>query len=156
MNKGLQNYLNDHLAGSEGAIKLVDHLIKATDGEPGNAFFKGLRRTIKDDQERLGELMDAVGVKQSALLKIAGNVTGGASRLKLRWEKEQLGIFEALEMLALGIQGKRLLWRILDEISPHFPQWKNFDFIQLERDAVVQRDAVENLRRETGRDALVC
>lgn len=156
MNKGLQSYLNDHLAGSEGAIKLVEHLIKSSQGDPENVFYKGLKRTIKGDQKLLNDLMESAGVKPSALLRIAGNVAGSASRLKLRWESETLGVFEALEMLALGIQGKRLLWRILDEISPHFPQWQNVDFTKLERDAVVQRDAVENLRREAGRDSLVC
>jgi hypothetical protein len=154
MNKGLQNYLNDHLAGSQGALKLVEHLIDTTKGEPGNGFFKGLKRTIKSDQQQLTEMMEVAGVKKRRLVKIAGNVAGGASRMRWRWEKDSTSNFEALEMLALGIQAKRLLWRILDEVSHHFPEWAKFNFIQLEKDALVQREAVESLRRESGREAL--
>lgn len=156
MNKGLQRYLNDHLAGSEVALKLVDHLIKSTEGEHGNGFLRGLRRTIRDDQSRLRDLMKAADVEPSALLRLAGNIAGATGRMKLRIDPNGLGTFEALEMLALGIQGKRLLWRILDEISSHYPQWKEVDFIKLERDAVVQRNAVEMLRQEAGRETLIC
>lgn len=154
MNKGLQNYLNDHLSGSRAAMKLVDHLIKATRGEPGNGFFKGLKRSLKGDQQRLIELMDAVGVKKRRFLKLADTVTGRTSRFKLIWEGEPLGMFEALELLALSLQAKRLLWRILDEVSPHFPEWMDFNFIQLEKEALVQRDAIEDLRRNAGKVAL--
>lgn len=153
MNNGLQRYLNDHLAGSESALKLAEHLISRTTGA-GSGFFKGLRRSIEEDQRTLVEVMKLAGVKTNPLLRLAGNLTGGAARLKLRLDPATLGDFESLEMLSLGIQGKRLLWRILDEISPYFPQWKEIDFIQLEKEAVMQRDAVEDLRIHAGKEAL--
>jgi hypothetical protein len=63
----------------------------------------------------------------------------------------ELGRFEACEMLALGIQGKRLLWRGLAEIAPFHPGWHAFDFHTLERDAERQRDAVEEERMKAAR-----
>jgi len=36
-------YLNDHLAGSVGALELVDHLIETYRGKPLEQFFKDLR-----------------------------------------------------------------------------------------------------------------
>lgn len=153
MNNGLQRYLNDHLAGSESALKLTDHLISRTTGA-GSGFFKGLKRSIQQDQRTLVDVMKLAGVKTNPILRLAGSLTGGAARLKLKLDPATLGDFESLEMLSLGIQGKRLLWRILDEISPSFPQWQGIDFIQLEKDALMQRDAVEDLRIHAGKEAL--
>jgi hypothetical protein len=63
-------------------------------------------------------------------------------------------MFEALEMLALGIQGKRLLWVVLQEIAPHFPEWEDINFAELEFEAIRQRESVEDRRIESGREAL--
>ena len=78
--------------------------------------------------------------------------------MKLMWEKVepgQLGMFEALEMLAIGIQGKRLLWMVLYEISTWFPEWDGVDFRRLELEAIEQRDGVDAWRIEAAADALV-
>ena len=56
-------------------------------------------------------------------------------------------------MLAIGIQGKRLLWVMLGEIAPQFPSWRDIHFADLELAAIQQRDAVEVRRLAAGRDA---
>jgi hypothetical protein len=45
-------YLNDHLAGSVGALELVDHLIETYKGKPLEQFFKDLRNEINVPQLR--------------------------------------------------------------------------------------------------------
>ena len=43
MSKGeLTIYLNDHLAGSVGALELVDHLIETYKGKPLEQFLRGM------------------------------------------------------------------------------------------------------------------
>jgi hypothetical protein len=68
------------------------------------------------------------------------------------FEPGELGLFEALEMLALGVQGKRLLWVALREIAPAYPAWKDVNFADLELEAIRQRDGVEAWRIEVVRD----
>ena len=89
---------------------------------------------------------------------MAGNITAKAGRLKLAWEGldlGNLGAFEALEILALGIQGTRILWAMLELISPSVPEWNALDFASLERAAVSQRDLVEERRLKAGLAALL-
>jgi hypothetical protein len=39
-------YLNDHLAGSVGALEFLDHLIETYKGNPLERFFKDLRNEM--------------------------------------------------------------------------------------------------------------
>jgi hypothetical protein len=43
----LPPYLNDYLAGSVGALELVDHLIETYKGKPLEEFFQNLRAEIE-------------------------------------------------------------------------------------------------------------
>jgi len=157
MDQDLQRYLNDHLAGSQSALVLIQDLADRQDDPDEAEFFSGLKRKVEGDQGLLKNLLTSIGQDESTFLKAAGSLTGKASRLKLLWEGMQpgkLGMFEALEMLSLGIQGKRLLWVVLREIAPHFPEWAGTDFASLELEAIEQRDAVEERRIAHGRETL--
>jgi hypothetical protein len=59
-------YLNDHLAGSVGALELLDHLIKTYKENPLEQFFKDLRSEIDADQDTLQDLIEKLGMKESA------------------------------------------------------------------------------------------
>ncbi|MEK7951784.1 hypothetical protein [Luteolibacter soli] len=158
MDHELQRYLNDHLAGSAGAVKLIDDLASRQE-DPGEAeFFRALREKVEADRVQLRELLDRAGLEESTALQVAGKLTAGVSQLKLKWEgmePGELGMLEALEMLALGIQGKRMLWVMLGELAPAFPEWEGVRFADLELEAIRQRDAVEERRVRCGRDSLV-
>ena len=39
----LSDYLNDHLAGSVGALELLDRLVETCQGKPLERFFQDLR-----------------------------------------------------------------------------------------------------------------
>ncbi|MFT4176829.1 MAG: hypothetical protein QM627_09245 [Luteolibacter sp.] len=158
MNSHLERYLNDHLAGSSGAVDLIAKLAEASDDPAQSDFFRELGLKVESDREFLKSLLKKIGQRDSAILQIAGSLTEKAGRLKLLWEglePGKLGMFEALEMLCLGIQGKRLLWRVLGKISPRIPEWSEIDFTALELEAVRQRDAVEAYRVQAGISALV-
>jgi hypothetical protein len=55
--------------------------------------------------------------------------------------------------LALGITGKRLLWRSLAAIAPNFTALQGIDFNELEKRANAQFERVEALRLEMSREA---
>ncbi|MCW1925164.1 hypothetical protein OKA05_21570 [Luteolibacter arcticus] len=158
MDHNLQRYLNDHLAGSAGAIRLIDELATRQDDPAETAFFESLKAEVEGDQERLRHLLASAGLEESAALQATGKLTASASKLKLLWEglkPGELGMFEALEMLTLGIQGKRLLWVMLMEIAPAYPEWDEIDFAELELEAIRQRDAMEERRILHGRESLI-
>jgi hypothetical protein len=124
--------------------------------ESDRQFFLHLKGSVEEDQALLKRLLEEAGMEQSKTLQVAGSLTAKAGRLKLMWEgfkPGELGMFEALEMLALGIQGKRLLWVMLGEIAPQVPSWQSVNFAELELEAIQQRDAVEERRLEAGRNS---
>ena len=110
-----------------------------------------MKEEVQGDCDLLEEMLRAAGMKSSTVLKVAGGVTARVGLLKLMWEglePGRLGMFEALEMLALGVQGKRLLWLAMQEIAPGYPEWNEYDFFDLERRAIEQRDGIEEWRIE--------
>jgi len=158
MDSNLERYLNDHLAGSAGAVDLIQTLADHSEDPAHASFFIGLKAKVEEDRALLKGLLEKLGQSSSTMLQAAGNLTAKAGRLKLLWEglePGRLGTFEAMEMLTLGIQGKRLLWLILAEIAPWVPEWEGVDFAELELEAIAQRDAVEERRIEAGLDALL-
>jgi hypothetical protein len=152
----LNHYLNDHLAGSVGALELLDRLIETYQGRPLDRFFATLRNEIDADQESLKELIASLGEEESTVRKAGAWVMEKFSRGKIQLSgegEEKMGLFLALEGLALGIHGKRSLWRALAAASETIPRLRKLDYVELEKRAVEQHDRVEAKRLEVAREA---
>ena len=149
----LHTYLNDHLAGSVAAIELLDNLIEHHSEDRFGKFFSALRDDIHADQEKLRDSIRKAGGKESALRKAAGWVSEKFGRAKIGDANDSAELLQALEGLALGITGKRLLWRSLTAIAPNFPALQGVDFGELEERARGQFERVEALRLEMAREA---
>jgi len=150
----LRDYLNDHLAGSVGALELLDRMIEACQGKPLERFFRDLRRDIEEDQGQLKELMAKLGVGESTVRKAGAWVAEKFSRSKIdvgEGSKGEIGIFLALEALVLGITGKRSLWRALQAASRTVPELGRLDYSGLEKRAIAQCERVEARRLEIAR-----
>lgn len=150
----LIKYLNDHLAGSVGALELLDRLIEAYEGKPLANFFQKLRADIHQDQEQLKELIQKMGVEESAVRKAGAWIAEKLSRAKIELNessKKDPGLFLALEALVLGITGKRSLWRALRAASQTVPQLARLDYTGLEKRAIEQCERVEAKRLEMAR-----
>ena len=152
--ENLASYLNDHLAGSVGALELLDRLVETYEGEPLQVFFQELRREIQIDQEKLQELIQSLGADESAVRKAGAWLVEKLSRPKMPLSdgsEGELGLFLALEALALGITGKRSLWRALQTVSSAAPHLAGLDYSELEKRAMEQWERVETKRLETAR-----
>jgi hypothetical protein len=153
---GLQRlhlYLNDHLAGSVAAIEMVDNLIEHHSEDRFGRFFRDLRNEIYADQEKLSDLLRKVGAGESAIRKAGAWLAEKFGRTKFGDTGDSVELLQAVEGLALGITGKRLLWRSLKTISANFPELQGVDFNVLEQRARDQFDSVETLRMEMTREA---
>jgi hypothetical protein len=145
-------YLKDHYAGGIGALELLEHSIKEHAGTPLAAFFADLRSDIKADHDQLHNLMSALGLADSDLRNAGAWLAEKFSRAKLGFsggEDSGLRLLQTLEGLALGITGKRLLWRALHSVRRSRPALEQTDFKRLEERAVEQFDRVEIKRLES-------
>lgn len=154
MREDLSSYLNDHLAGSVGALELLNRLIEIYQGKPLERFFRDLRTEIDADQKTLKELIANLGEKESAVRKAGAWIVEKLSRAKIQLSKTrdgEMGLFLALEGLALGINGKRSLWCALETASETAPRLRGPDYATLKKRAVEQHDQVEAKRLEFAR-----
>ena len=76
-----------------------------------------------------------------------------ASRFKLNLE-EPLGIFEAVEMLALGVQGKLALWNAIRVVQADDNRLAGLNIDELVSRAIKQYEALEELRLQLAPTAL--
>jgi hypothetical protein len=153
----LTTYLNDHLAGSVVALELLDNLTSTYSEADLNAFFRQLRTDIAADRDELQELMERLNIGESRTRKATAWMTEKMTELKLRFDDPESGVlrlFESLEALALGIEGKRSLWIALAATAEKTPALRTLDYERLKHRAQEQRDRVEQLRIETARKAL--
>ena len=151
----LATYLNDHLAGSVAAIELLDHLIKEQAGQRKGKFLVDLRKDITADQETLRDLIGKLGFEEGALRKAGAWVIEKLGQAKIGASGDQtsgLGMFQALEVLALGIKGKELLWRSLMTVEASLPKLQGIGLAQLERRAQEQFERVERERLHLARE----
>ncbi len=155
VNTALHTYLNDHLSGSSAALQLLDHLIDSATADDERSFFARLRADVDADRDTLERVLAESGGQASQLRTAGGALMEWIGRLKLTFDDlshQQLSHLEALEMLALGLQGKRSLWRALAVANP--PGLHGHDFASLERRAEDQHQHVEARRLEAARHVL--
>jgi hypothetical protein len=151
----LKSYLNDHLAGSVGALELLDRLIETYKTNQLGRFFSGLREEIEADQKKLQGLIDKLDAEESAVRKAGAWVMEKLSRPKIQLSESregEMGLFLALEALALGIAGKQSLWRALAVASATASSLRVLDYADLEKRAVEQHARVETKRLEIARE----
>jgi hypothetical protein len=151
--ENLVSYLNDHLAGSVGALELLDRLIERYDREPLGVFFQELRNDIHQDQEELQGLIEKLGAEESAVRKAGAWLVEKVSRAKMPLDSSdgEMGLFLALEALVLGITGKQLLWCALRAAARSERKLARLDYTGLETRAIEQRARVEAKRLEVAR-----
>jgi len=157
MKNSLEPYLNHHLTGSAGALVLLDEIISRQELPEEIRYFQMLRDEVKGEQNFLRGLVESAHLKVSNILEYADAVTVRGSRTGLVMQgisNDDLGLLDALELLTLGFQGKRLLWKALEAAAPSIAAWRNVDFKALERAAARQRDGVEMRRMAFVRQAL--
>ncbi|MEA2560054.1 MAG: hypothetical protein QOH06_1558 [Acidobacteriota bacterium] len=153
----IATYLNDHLAGAAGAVELLEHLEKEHAGTEVGRLAAELRADVEADRQALKSLMQRLEVAQSRTRKAAAWLGEKVAELKLRLDDPaggSLRLFESLEALSLGIEGKRSLWRALAAAADEAPHLRVADYEGLIRRAEEQRSRVETARLAAARRTL--
>jgi len=149
-------YLNDHLAGATLGVELARRLRGSNEDDP--AFGPVLTEVcaeIEADRETLKAVMDRLGVGQSKLKPLAAILGERLGRLKLNgrlWGYSPLSRLDELELLQIGVVGKRRLWRALEHT--HAGDLQRFDLDALAERATGQLKRLEALHLKAATLAL--
>jgi hypothetical protein len=150
----LATYLHDHLAGATHAIELLHWMKDEHKGDALGVFAAGLAGEIQEDRDVLTGLAERVGVGSSTLKETSAWLSEKVSRVKLADHgATNIGTFESLEFLVLGIHGKLALWRALAVIAQTDERVKGIDFALLVARAETQEASVDRRRLEIARAA---
>jgi hypothetical protein len=146
MNKSLEIYLNDHLAGSQGAMELFQRCISESAGTPLAKSLERVLAEVEEDAQTLQQLMERAEVVRNPFKQAVAWLGEKVSRLKLGSGEQALSNLLSLETLSLGVEGKRCLWRALAQIQDKEEAFAGVDFARLIQRAESQRDDLEHLR----------
>ena len=108
----LTSYLADHLGGAESAVAVLRRMQAHFAGQSLGEFLGQLLSDIEEDQQTLLDLAQRISGTSGSIKRIGGWLGEKASRLRLPLTagSERFSAFEALELLAVGVLGKRSLW----------------------------------------------
>lgn len=156
--KYLSVYLQDHFAGATAGADLARRAAGSNrDGEGYDAPLRELAGEIDEDRDSLLSLMDRLLVRVDRVKQLAAWTGEKAGRLKLNghlFSYSPLSRLEELELLALGVTGKRALWRTLHLLAQQEPRLSTPELERLISRADEQLEKIEACRRKAIGDAL--
>lgn len=156
MANDLVTYLNDHHAGAEAAIEMMDHLRDQHEGTPAAAFLGDLRLAVESDRLTLVDLMGQLDVPEQRTKQLLGAIGEKFSRIKLgvHASGEELSLLMGLDTLTSGVAGKRALWEALQALAATDARLADVNFDELLQRADTQMKGIAAQRRTIGAAAL--
>ena len=155
MPENLTTYLHDHLAGARFATSLLADLAEQKlDGDLAQ-FASTLRSEIEEDKSTLEEVLARLESQPSVIKEASAWLTQKMGRIKFQLDSELFSIFEALEVLSLGILGKLALWNALDILPIEHEAVQQLDLQHLVDRARRQYAEVERLRISYAKQVLI-
>ena len=152
----LRIYLNDELFLGTAGRELAKRSQRANRGTELGAFLDRLVPEISEDVATLERFMQRLGVRRSQVKRTLAVVGERVGRLKLNGRVRgysPLSRLWELEVLALGIEGKRLLWQNLRDATDAPTRAPEIDLGALIERAERQRAAIEPFRADAARTA---
>jgi len=140
-------YLNDHLSGSDVAIRVVHRLGSTHEGTEEGTLFRRLSKEFEEDRSVVGTLLTRLGASGRSVKRAAGYASGALLSMTAGGEPGDLSLLRTLEALAVGVQGKRCMWRALQNPRTVPSTVHEMNFVELEAKAVRQWEAIEERRR---------
>lgn len=156
MPEPLAVYLNDHLGGAQIAVEILEAMRDQHDDPAFQQFAKDLLPEIEEDDRTLRSIAEKIGGSPSALKQAGGWLLEKLARLKLgHTGSADFEMFESLELVAVGIQGKLFLWKALQAASHSDSRLQGYDFETLIARAEQHREIVESRRVQLAETVLL-
>jgi hypothetical protein len=155
----LEEYLNDHLAGSIAGLRLIRRCRDRWADSSFGSVLTRLADEFEEDRRSLEQVMSALGATKNPLKEAVAVGAEFLTRVKSALPvvgagSDAVADFENIEFLELGVDGKRLLWRALGRVAAADNRLRSHDFTSLESRAESQREALEQIRLELASNAL--
>lgn len=134
-------YLNDHAAGAAAGLMLARRIARNNRRTPWADRLQAVVAAIEEDAETLAAVRAATEAEGGTLKRLGALAVERAGRLKPNGHLltySPLSRLLELEALIGGVQAKRRLWVALQQLAPHHPGLKGFDFAELETRAAEQ------------------
>ena len=140
-------YLRDHLSGSDTAIQVVQRLASTHHSTEHWPLFRRLSTELEEERSVVRSLLTRLGASGRSMKRVASYLSGAVLSVTAGGEPGDLSLLRTLEALAVGVQGKRCLWRALQNLPTMPPPAEAMSFVDLEAMAVRQWEAIEECRR---------
>ena len=140
----LVTYLHEHLTGAHAAIRVVEWLRRTqTDERP---LFDWLYNEFEADHQVVQAILRMLGASSGSPKRLLGQASGSVLKRMAGGAAGDLSLFRTLEALALGVQGKRCMWRALQAVRPVLQLPGTRSLSDLDAAAVRQWEAIEQRR----------
>jgi hypothetical protein len=140
-------YLREHLSGSDLAIRVVRRLGSTHGGTEDGTLFRRLSTELEEDRFVVRSLLMQLGASERSIKRAAADASGAVLSTTAGGEPGDLSLLRTLEALAIGVQGKRCMWRALQSLRTLPSTVDGMTFVELEAKAVRQWEAIEERRR---------
>lgn len=153
----LRIYMNDQLALGIGWREVAR---RARGENEGTSLGEALQRVatgIAEDIETFEAVMERLGLGRDRVKPTLAMAAERVGRLKLNGQLRgysPLSRFAELDFLAMGIEGKKILWANLRDFGDLAKRLPDVDFQDLIQRAARQREELEPFRARAGREAL--
>ena len=142
----LATYLREHLTGSDAAIQAVERLRLTHAGTQEGRLFASLFDEFREERDVVRGLLGQLGASALSVKRVAGQAGGRVLMFAAGGERGDLSLFRTLESLAIGVQGKRSMWRALHALLGEQPIPSARSLGGLEAMAARQWEAIEERR----------
>jgi Cupin domain len=156
-NRWLAIYMNDQLAAGLLWREVARRAARENAGEEAGGALAELAEEIAHDVALFRVMMRELGIPERRT-KVAGALIAeriGRAKLNGRFAGySPLSRFAELDFLAMGIEGKKILWSNLRDLAGLADRLPNVDFDELLGRAARQRALIEPFRQGAGRTVL--
>jgi hypothetical protein len=106
-----------------------------------------LAREFTEERDVVRAMLAGLGGSSLSLKRVAGQASGALLQSVAGGDPGDLALFRTLEGLAVGVQGKRCLWRAAQTLTPGLQAPGPRSFRELEQQAVDQWEQIERCRQ---------
>ncbi len=149
-------YLNDHLAASVAALKLLDRLCRSHGQSPLGVTLAEFAWEIRREQRIVERILFAYDGQPGLVKRAIASIGELVARIKLRPLESgdrDLPLFEALELLSVGFYGRQSLWRTLERLKRDGIFRLGLDFSMHIEGVERQMAVMQNLRLDVASSA---
>ena len=158
LSSDLATYLKDHDAGSEAALQILDHLEKQYGSGPVGDMARTLRPQFLSERSQVHRLLTSMDDSFSAPRRLFGWLSEKALQLKLMADDPDNGplrLLETVELLGLGVHGKRGMWKALEANKDCVSVLESVPFAALIAQAEAQEQIIESVRLSAAKDVIL-